>query len=376
MKAWNTTGALGLVIFFITGCQSDAILPDAVSGSVPEATAFTFEKVTTTEIWAGSYDGYLDATGTNAQFFRPYDIDADLQGTIYIADTENHRIRKISPEGEVTTFAGSTQGFADGNGGTARFNYPTGLDVDALGNVFVADNGNHRIRKISPKGIVTTISGNKLGYQDGSSQFARFSFPEDLAVDGEGNIYVTDQHRIRKLTLTDPKLGSYTVSTLAGGSSSGFADGPSSSARFNFPIGITIGPSGSVYIADTGNHRIRVMPPSGATVSTLAGTGPGYADGDASNAQFRRPLNLAFRESALYVADSDNHKIRLIMDGQVSTLDTQPSTHIAETEPPSIGDNPNFYEFYLCHPTGVYPDPDGAVYVSAYCNSRIWRILP
>ena len=116
MKAWNTTGALGLVIFFITGCQSDAILPDAVSGSVPEATAFTFEKVTTTEIWAGSYDGYLDATGTNAQFFRPYDIDADLQGTIYIADTENHRIRKISPEGEVTTFAGSTQGFADGNG--------------------------------------------------------------------------------------------------------------------------------------------------------------------------------------------------------------------------------------------------------------------
>jgi len=190
----------------------------------------------------------------------------DADGNMYVSDTGNNRIRKISTDGIVTTLAGSAEGFADGVGSAAMFNLPIGICIDAIGNLYVADQNNHRIRKITPDGTVTTIAGSSTaGYADGIGNLAKFYFPVGICIDSAGNLYIADSlnHKIRKITPAG------VVSTIAG-STAGFADGIGTTAKFNFPSSICVDSSNNLLIADQNNHRIRKITPAGV-VTTVAG---------------------------------------------------------------------------------------------------------
>jgi sugar lactone lactonase YvrE len=147
--------------------------------------------------------GYADGPAAEAQFNGPRGVAVDAKGNVYVADTGNHRIRMISPAGQVTTLAGGSEpGYKDGKGSEARFNYPADIAADAAGNLYVADTANHCIRKITPEGVVTTLAGNgKPGDTDGPLAEAQFRAPEGVAVDSQGNVYVADtgNQRIRKI---------------------------------------------------------------------------------------------------------------------------------------------------------------------------------
>ena len=257
--------------------------------------------------FAGSTQGYMDDTGTAAKFNAPSGVAVDSSGHVYVADQGNHRIRKIDPAGVVTTLAGSTSGSADGTGTAAQFNGPYGVAVDSSGQVYVADFSNNRIRKIDPTGVVTTLAGSSYGYMDGTGTAARFRYPTGVAVDSSGQVYVADllNNRIRKISPTA------VVSTLAG-SSSGYMDGTGTAAQFNQPSGVAVDSSGNVYVADFSNHRIRKISPAGV-VTTFAGSSSGYMDGALADAKFNGPTGVAVDSSGFfYVADRDNHRIRKI----------------------------------------------------------------
>lgn len=229
--------------------------------------------------FVGSDAGYVDATGLAAQFDNPRGLATDASGNIYVADYDNHKIRKVTPAGVVTTLAGSTQGNANGTGTAAQFNAPSGVAVDAAGNVYVADTGNHRIRKITPGGAVTTFAGSSSGYSD-TAGFVRFNAPQDLALDASGNVYVADtgNHKIRKITSAG------VVSTLAG-AAAGFADGIGTTAQFNTPSGVATDASGNIFVADLLNAKIRKITPAGVvtTFSTQVLTGITRLVVDSSN---------------------------------------------------------------------------------------------
>ncbi len=266
---------------------------------------------------AGSNSGYLDGPGASAQFNSFGGIAIDDSGNVYVTDYgEGNKIRKITPTGEVSTIIVSyINGATDGSGLEVEFSGLQGLAVDASGNVYVSDLFNSHIRKISPTGVVTTFAGSTFGTADGLGSNAQFKFPMGIAISISGNIYVCDSgnHRIRKI------LPSGMVSTLAG-STVGFADGTGVAAQFSNPTGIAVDIDENVYIADTDNHKIRKITPTGA-VTTLAGKDNiqfdvrhgGYLDGVGSEAFFFLPKGLTVDASGnIYVADTYNHRIRRI----------------------------------------------------------------
>ncbi len=257
---------------------------------------------------AGSTYGYFDGIGAAAQFYGPRGVAVDAAGNVYVADSGNNRIRKITAAGEVTTLAGqSTAGTTDATGIAAQFNTPRGVAVDVVGNVYVADTGNHRIRKITPVGAVSTLAGSTGGYLDATGTAAQFNLPAGVAVDTAGNVYVadTENHRIRKITAAG------VVTTLAGGLP-GTTDATGTAAQFNTPTGVAVDTAGNLYVADYINHRIRKITPAGV-VSTLAGSTLGYLDGIGAAAQLYGPLGVAVDAAGnLYVADFFNNRIRQI----------------------------------------------------------------
>lgn len=210
-------------------------------------------------VFAG--DGYsecTDGTGTAATFGDPYGVAVDATGNVYVADGGCSSIRKITTSGIVTTLAGewNSSGYADGIGTVAQFGLPIGVAVNSDGIVYVADENNNCIRQISPSGAVTTLAGDALthgDYADGIGTDARFDAPTGIAVDKQGNIYVSDSknNRIRKI---DP-YGE--VTTLADTGHAGAANGLASAATFNNPIGIAVDSGGNIYVADFGNYLIR-----------------------------------------------------------------------------------------------------------------------
>ncbi|MDO8545551.1 MAG: NHL repeat-containing protein [Opitutaceae bacterium] len=314
--------------------------------------------------------GSLDGTGTAALFSYPQGIAVDGAGNVFVSDTDNSTIRRISTSGVVTTFAGAAAqtGTADGGGSSARFNYPWGLAVDVVGNIYVADQGNSVIRKIDTGGNVTTLAGSAglTGGINGQGTGARFDHPSAVSVDAAGTVYVIDTSNqlIRKISVSG------SVSTLAGTpGQGGRVDGAGAAARFFYPQGIAVNSLGTIYVADTGNHTLRVVTAAGA-VGTLAGAAgvSGSTDGSGSGALFAYPDGVAVDGSGnLYIADHDNHTIRKVnTSGGVTTL---AGVAGLSGSADGVGGAARFNA-----PTGVAVDGGGNVYVADAGNSSIRKI--
>jgi sugar lactone lactonase YvrE len=225
---------------------------------------------------------------SSVSFSLPSGVAVDNSGNIYVADTDNHAIRKIAPDGVASLLAGvpGKSGSADGPRSAARFYYPKGLAVDNAGNVYVADTANHTIRKITADGVVTTLAGlaGSIGYSDGEGGTARFYYPSGIATDRSGNLYVADTFNSTLRFINRARVVR-TVAGLAG--SVGSADGRGAAARFNYPVGVATDRTGRIYVADAGNQTIRRVTLDGS-VTTFAGSPgrPGSADGDRDRARF------------------------------------------------------------------------------------------
>ena len=314
---------------------------------------------------AGSGAGFADGPATTARFYSPSSVAIMQNGNVVIADNANHRIRLIAPDGTVTTLAGSgTVGFADGNATTAQFYNPWGIAVMQNGNVVVGDLFDNRIRLVAPDGTVTALAGGgplgNFGFADGPATTARFYSPGGVAVMQNGNVVVADRENNR-IRLVAPDG---TVTTLAGSGTAGCVDGPATTAQFSDPFGVAVMPNGSVVVADSYNNRIRLVAPDG-TVTTLAGSGTaGLADGSAATARFDYPIGVTVMPNGnVVVADSNNHRIRLVApNGTVTTVAGNGTK--GYTEGPAMTAS-------FCEPSGVVVMQNGSIIVADLGNHRI-----
>jgi sugar lactone lactonase YvrE len=299
--------------------------------------------------------GFVNGPGVTARFSAPQDLAIDSQGTLYVAESDNNCVRKITAAGVVSTLAGGAHlGYVDGPAASAFFNNPTGVAVDAHGMVYVADQYNHCIRRISPAGVVTTLAGTGIGgYVDGPAATAQFAYPQHVAVDAQGTVYVADTYNscLRKIS------PSGVVSTLAGSGRPGYVDGTGLAASFASLGGLALDKQGTLYVAEYSTGRIRRVSPAGV-VTTLAGTGQrGYVDGPARTAQFNGLAGLAIdAQGTLYIAEQDGNRLRqLTTDGTVRTLaGTGTSGHLDGAAGTA----------QLGGPTGLALDAAGTLYFS------------
>lgn len=295
---------------------------------VADASNSTIRKITSAGVvstFAGKagVTGNTDGVGAAARFNFPQSVAVDRAGNIYVADRGNYTVRKITPQGVVSGLAGAGEhGNTNGIGAAASFGVLVGVALDNAGNVYVADSDNYTntIRKITPAGVVSTFAGAGNGNLDDVGTKARFGTVKGVAIDSVGNVYVTDKSNgtIRKITPAG------VVSTFAGiGNWMGSADGVATAARFNYPRGVATDNADNVYVADSNNHTIRKITPAGV-VSTFAGTAgvSGSADGVGAAARFNYPGRMAIDSAGnIYVVDNGNHTIRKISPtGVVSTL--------------------------------------------------------
>ncbi len=320
--------------------------------------------------FAGAANVTTGADGTPGSFNNPYGVAIDAAKNIYVTDTVNYTIRKITPGRVVSTLAGTAKlpGTADGTGAAARFTFPVGIAVDGAGNVFVSDAASATIRKITPAGVVTTFAGTSFqsGIADGAGTAARFSLPAGLAFDGAGVLYVADSgnHTIRKITPEG------VVSTLAGGAGQeGFTNATGTAARFKTPFGVTVDGAGSVYVADSGNHAVRKITAAGV-VTTVAGAGAaGGIDGPVSTSRFSQPRGIAVDAGGnLFVADYGNSTIRHITAGGVVSTIAGTAGIVGEVN--SVGPASRLYD-----PTGIIVDGT-TIYVADTSNNQVRRGQP
>lgn len=323
ISRFQMAGIILLTVLTISSCKKIA---------AEEATANTYTQVVT---MAGNGNanegGFLDGIGNNSAFKIPACMVTDAAGNVYIADFNNHCIRKMTPERVVTTIAGNGEsGYVDATGKAAQFSYPYGITIDAAGNLYVGDSGNDAIRKITSSGVVTTYAGNGSGYVDGPVSIAKFYGVSGLAIDKTGNLYAVDAYNyvIRKITPAG------IVSTIAG-TPHRFNrffqtySGPSSALIFGQSLaGIAIDAAGNVYVPDVMINVIWQITPEG-TASTWAGNGTradavtsAYQDGPRGAAKFNIPIDIACdTHGNIYVADQANNRVRKIdTDGIVSTI--------------------------------------------------------
>lgn len=314
--------------------------------------------------------GSADGTGAAARFLFPYALATDAAGNVYVTDFHNDTVRKITPQGAVTTLAGTagSAGATDGTGAAASFNGPSGVALDAAGNLYVADYYSNIIRQITPAGAVSTLAGTAgiTGAADGTGASASFYHPAGVAMDRSGNLYVADAFNctIRRVTATG------VVTTFAGAAgTAGSTDAAGAAARFRYPAAVATDSGGNVFVADMQNDVIRKITPSTA-VTTLAGTAAlaGSADGSAADAQFAQPQGIvADGVGNLYVADTANNVIRRISAaGEVSTI---AGTAGSAGSTDGTGSAARF-----SRPTGVAVDGAGNLYVADFDNNTIRRI--
>jgi sugar lactone lactonase YvrE len=334
-----------------------------------------------------SHFGGDGGLATSARLLFPAGVAFDGAGNFYVADRDNQRIRIVTTAGLIGTIAGgATSGFAGdgGNATAARFSLTTattpanaGVAIDAIGNIYVADRANNRIRKITTDGAINTVAGSAgSGYTgDGfSATRARLNSPQGVAVDGAGNIFIADtgNHVIRKVT-TDGL-----IATIAGGGSPGYSGdgGPAVQALLNGPQAVAVDSLGNLYIADTGNHAVRRITPTG-TMLAVAGFGDAGYDANSEGAQavlarLNAPAGVAVDSGGnLYIADTSNHRVRRV-DSASAAINTIVGTGAAGFN----GDNTNATMAQLWLPSAVAVDRTGDVLVADRSNHRIRKLIP
>ena len=306
-----------------------------------------------------------------AQLDWPFDVALDGAGNLYIADWLHNRIRKVDAAGVISTVAGGGSSLGDGGPATAaQLNFPEGVAPDGAGNLYIADTYNNRIRKVDAAGVISTVAGGGSSLGDGGpATAAQLSGPSGVAVDGAGNLYIADRgnRRIRKVDAAG------VISTVAGGGSSLGDGGPATAARLNFPVGVALDGSGNLYIADTDNNRIRKVDAAGV-ISTVAGDGTCCYSGDggpAVEAQLSGPSGVAVDAAGnLYIADTENERIRKVDAAGVISTVAGDGTHGFG------GDGGAATAAQLRRPRGVAPDGAGNLYIADTWNDRIRRLTP
>lgn len=354
---------------YTVGVAIAPLLPINLGGAVPASGSAV-------ATFAGGVSGYRDGAGAEASFNYAYGLTTDVDDNVYVADSYNHAIRKIDPNGNVTTIAGAkivindiVMGLAtsvDGTGSEASFNTPMGVAVDNAGHVFVAEQYGNKIRKITPEGVTTTFAGSGLqGMDNGIGATASFSMPIAVAFNNDGSVlYVADNinNVIRKVVTSTAE-----VSTFAGTGAQGADDGAGAVATFNSVAGLAVDAAGNVFVADQYNHKIRKITPAGI-VSTFAGSGAeAFADGQGIAASFNVPTGITIDGGGnLYVADQYNYRIRKITPaGFVTTI----AGNGTDGDANGLGQDASFSS-----PTGVAVDTKGNLYVADGFNQSIRKI--
>lgn len=325
--------------------------------------------------------GLVNGPVHSAKFNQPFGMCIDKTGNLYVADAGNHCIRKIS-SGVVSTLAGSgAMGWKDGDGDTARFNSPSNLCVDDSGNVYVSDFANQRIRKVTPQGKVSTLAGTGVaGYTDGTAAGSQFNYPRGICVDSAGNLYVADSwnHRIRKIT-----RNGQVITFAGGGASSGvgstgaLADGQDTSARFYTPSGLAIDRTGNLYVADAYNHRIRRVSNTGMVTGVCgtgnSGLGNGASqDGDSASVRLNTPTEVYVNEATGYllIGETFGNRVR-----SLNLQDYSVSTYAGSGLADYFDDVDSLAAFN--YPRGVVANATGrVVYVCDYNNHAIRMMEP
>ncbi len=354
-----------------TGNQTATATSDAVLVTVNASGPII---TTIAGIGSGGYSGD-GGPAKEARLNNPYGVAIDASGNLYIADYTNHRIRKVAPDGTISTVAGTGSSGYSGDGGPAdqaRLNSPAGIAADSSGNLYIADRYNNRIRKVAPDGTISTVAGTGgAGYSGdgGPAAQAQINSPTGVTLDSSGNLYIADRYnnRIRKVAPDG------TISTVAGTGSSGYSGdgGPADQAQLYWPFGVVLDSSGNLYITDYSNHRIRKVAPDG-TISTVAGTDASGSAGDggpAVQATLSSPAGIAMDGAGnLYVAVYGGSSVRKIaLDGTISTVAGTGSSGYS-------GDGGPADEAQVNRPLGVAVDGNGNVYIADTFNHRIRQV--
>ncbi|MFK0289922.1 RICIN domain-containing protein [Streptomyces sp. NPDC090442] len=310
----------------------------------------------------------------SAQLKNPYGIAVDSTGTLYFSDYANHRVRKVTTDGRISTVAGNGAAGNRGDNGpaaSAQLNCPREVAVDSADAVYVADSGNHRVRKITADGKISTVAGTGGGFSGdgGPATAAKLNLPMGVAVDSTGNLYVSEYHnnRVRKITADG------TISTVVGDGTPGFKGdgGQATAAQLNRPHGVAVDGAGNLYVADAQNHRVRRVTADGE-ISTVAGTGtPGFSgdDGPATAAQLNVPVGVVVDSTGcLSISCYNNHRVRKVAaDGKISTVAGNGTAGFGGDDGPAASAQLN-------RPFGLAVDCVDTLYIADHANNRIRRI--
>jgi sugar lactone lactonase YvrE len=312
--------------------------------------------------------GYLDAPGLSAQFNNPQGVAVDSKGDVYVSDSYNSLIREITPAGSVTTVAGNqTIGYADGLAAAAQFYGPAGSAFDAQGNLYVADLGNNVIRKITPSGIVSTYAGTGVaGYYDGAATsasktsstdlLAQFNSPQGVAVDASGNVYVADRGNnvIRKISTAGR------VTTIAGVKAPGFIDGTGTTATFNNPSGVAVDAQGNVYVTDEGNSALRKITTANV-VTTIAGS-------PTENYLLNHPTAITIdKQGNLYIVDSEARVLEFTASNILYVL-------AGKLNVSGFVNGPGTSALFS-YPQGIAIDANGNIYIADQYNNCVREVM-